>query len=80
MRHSKEVLVELLPKVLRYSIPLYLPSERLVFKASELILEFKPHNMPDYICFDTLRYQTNNPPSLYSIQVIDADLQRQEIR
>jgi hypothetical protein len=38
-RHAKEVLLDCTPTVLRYSIPLLVPQERLLFQSSTLILE-----------------------------------------
>lgn len=42
MNHTKDILVRVLPQILQYRIPLYLPHEQQILKASELILNI-PH-------------------------------------
>lgn len=39
LKHTKEVLVDVLPRVLRYSIPLYLPEEIAHFKTKTLVID-----------------------------------------
>jgi len=41
LHHTKDILVRSLPQVIQYRIPLYLPAERLIFNATELILNIK---------------------------------------
>ena len=53
--HTKDILVKNLPQILQYRIPLYLPSERIIFQATELIINV-PHNKNlDTIYFEDLK-------------------------
>jgi len=67
IKHSREILVELHKGILRYHIPLYIPTEQEIFKASELFLTLKPdeqtgverssqHERRPYIALHTQTY------------------------
>ena len=41
MRHYKEVMTEILPKLIQYKIPLHLPQEQLAFGAESLVVSIR---------------------------------------
>lgn len=66
-RHPKEILVESFPTILRYSIPLILPQERLLFKSHHLILEV-PQAPFQYIDLDELNATIKKPAKKIFLQ------------
>ena len=53
-RHYREIGCELLPKLITYKIPLYLPQERLLFGASQLYITFQSDlEIPKVVQFDS---------------------------
>ena len=54
VKHTREILVGIFPKILKYEIPLWLPTEKQILKAHTLVLEVAPHVMPQQIVFEEL--------------------------
>ena len=54
LKHSRDIVVDVLPKIIRYRIPLYLPTEQQVWEASQLVLEVVPETVPKAVEFDQL--------------------------
>lgn len=52
VKHTREILVGIFPKILKYEIPLWLPTEQKLMKAHTLILELEPKEMPKHISFE----------------------------
>ena len=65
-KHSKEVLVEVLPRVLRYSIPLYLPEEIVHFKTKTLLIDV-PRLELEYIELQKLEEACRAAPKTVSL-------------
>ena len=69
MNHSREILLNVLPKVLRYRIPLYLPTEQLVFGSKEILVDFTPQIMPTSYLFDEVHEVAKNPPRIFTVEL-----------
>jgi len=61
IKHFKEVAVELLPKTIRYTIPLYTAQERLLFGTHLLVLEVPAKKLAE-IDLDKLNLLAKEPP------------------
>ena len=67
-RHLREISCEMKPKLITYKIPLYMPQERLVFNASEVVITFlADKEIPKVICFDKTEIKGQQ---LYSVELI----------
>lgn len=66
VKHSRDIIVDILPKIIRYHIPLILPTEQEIWKASQLVLEVVPseEKIPVVIDFDKLAQYVNEEKSL----------------
>ena len=66
VKHSRDIIVDILPKIIRYHIPLILPTEQELWKASQLVLEVVPSEkkVPKIVDFDKLVQYVNEEKSL----------------
>ena len=55
MRHYKEVMTELAPRLIRYSIPLHLPAEQMAFRSHTLLVSIQVPEVPTKICLEDLK-------------------------
>lgn len=47
LRHYRDILVDLLPSGVKYSIPLILPQEQLLFRTTQLVVTLPIRELPE---------------------------------
>ena len=73
MRHYKEVMTEILPKLIQYKIPLHLPQEQLAFGTESLVVSIRVP-VPPKIDFRDLK-TVSLEPKYITVNAEDISLQ-----
>lgn len=74
-RHAREISCEMLPKTLRYSIPLILGQEQALFKAETLVITFHlDQDIPSTVVFDRNNLVCSHSKIQYAVELVQRDL------